>query len=470
MGNGRKILKWTGMVILAILVLLPVINAFDEKIAPEVAGLGSVPPAPIAQGENAYFALFGFQAPSGEDMHARGVKMVAEYEKIIHADPNSQTIPSPDAMLGEKRLQFIGGDKDLCRNSPDPHKCLAYYLGRSADTVRVLADNKLMLDRYLRLTGYPHFQETLPPVTATPVILSSSPMRTAHQLLLAKIAMYVKSGKTSDALAMIRRDTVFLRRIAAEGNTLLGKLIAFSFLSADMRALSEIISMQKLTPADIAVANNILRPLSEQERSLARAFQFEARYNRNLLSTMARDGNASILQGPSDPTKSDVPGVVGRWGQPLFRLFFKPNATFNIAGKTFIDVIALDAMKGPDYMVRLKERRGLTAERERSRIRLDMVYNPVGKFIVDAALPGFYGYSSRGHNLDGLVRLVALKVLLKEKAVPDSQVEQLLGTAGPRYADPYTNCPMQWDGKKRCIYFNGMNNDFELKQRFEVFL
>lgn len=473
MQNVKKILKWTGVVILTMLVLLLVINAFDEKIAPEVAALISAPPASVPQGENAYFVFFGFQAPPGEDMHARGVEMVAEYEKIIQTDPNSQTIPFPDAMLGEKRLQFVGSDKDLCRNSPEPHQCLAYYLSRSADTTRILTDNKLMVDRYLQLAGYPHFQETLPPVIATPLV-RFSPMRTAHQLLLAKIAMYVKRGNTSEALAMIRRDTVFLRRIAAESNTLLGKLNAFSLLSADMRALSEIISMQKLTPVDIAMANNILQPLTDQERRLARAFQFEARYNRNLLSIIAREGNVLILEMPSDSAKSRETGFMSRLDQQLdrlfYKLFFKPNATFNIAGRTFIDVIALDAMKCPDYVARLKERRGLTAERDRSRIRLDMVYNPIGKFIIDDALPAFYGYSSRGHNLDGLVRLVALKVLLKEKTVPDSRVEQLLGTAGPRYADPYTNRPMQWDGKKRCIYFNGMSDDLELKQRVEVFL
>jgi hypothetical protein len=468
MKNVGKILKWTGVVILAILVLLPAINAVDERLAPEVAELGSVP-APIPPGENAYFAIFGFQAPSGEDMHARGVEMVAEYEKIIQADPTSQAVLFPVAMLGEKRLQLVGGGKDLCHSAPDPYRCLAYYLRRSAETTRILADNTLMLDRYVQLIAYPHFQETLPPVTATAFNITS-PIRTAHQLFLAKIAMHVKNGKTSAALAMIRQDTVFLRRMAAEGNALLGKLVAFSLLSADIRALSEIISLQKLTPADIVMANNIVQPLTDQERSLARVCQFEARYVRNLVSTMARDGNASILQGLSEPTKSGEPGVVSRVGQFFFRLFFKPNATFNIAGRTFIDVMALDAMKGPDYSARLKERRGLTVERDRSRIRLDMVYNPVGKFYIDAAVQVLYGYSRRGHDLDGLMRLVALKVLVKQKAVPDSQVEHLLGTAGPRYADPYASRPMQWDGKKRCIYFNGMNESFELKQRVEVLL
>jgi len=99
-----------------------------------------------------------------------------------------------------------------------------------------------------------------------------------------------------------------------------------------------------------------------------------------------------------------------------------------------------------------------------------MAYNPIGKFIIDDALPAFYSYSSRGHNLEGLMRLVALKLLVKEKAVPDARIEQFFGTAGPRYADPYTNGPMQWDGKKRSIYFKGMNKDLELKQLVEISL
>lgn len=322
MQNVKKLLKWTSVVMLSILVLLVLINAFDEKVAPEVEQLVSAPLATVPQSENAYFALFGFQAPSGEDMHVRGVEMVAVYEKAIQADPNSQAIPSPDTMLGEKRLQFVGNDKDLCRSSLDTNHCVAYYIGRSADTTRILADNKLMLDRYLQLTGYPHFQEILPPVVATPMV-HISPMRTAHQLLLAKIAMYVKNGATSGALAMIRRDTVFQRRIAAESTTMIGKLSAFSLLSADMRALSEIISMQKLTPADIAVANNILQPLTDQERRLARAFQFEARYNRNLLSLIAREGNALILEMPSDSARSRETDFMSRLDQQLDRLFYK---------------------------------------------------------------------------------------------------------------------------------------------------
>ena len=65
MQNVKKILKWTGVVILTMLVLLLVINAFDEKIAPEVAALISAPPASVPQGENAYFVFFGFRAPPG---------------------------------------------------------------------------------------------------------------------------------------------------------------------------------------------------------------------------------------------------------------------------------------------------------------------------------------------------------------------------------------------------------------------
>jgi len=456
-----KILLWIVLSLVFVVLLLLAINAFDEDLSPEATALVLEPGTPVPPNENAYFTVFGFQAPPGQDAHARGIEIVGEYEKILKADPFVDPVRSLDEMLGKDRLQFKGDEKKLCSRSPDSSRCITYYMGNTGDVDRLLADNKLLLERYFKLTSYPHYRETLPVVVASPLPHLSF-VRMAHQLMLAKTALLVKEGKVAAALSQLQRDAVFNRRMAEEGSTLISKLIALSLLSSDARALSEIIAANKLSAVDIARANAILKPLSAAERNFNKAFRNEAAVMRNAVSDGIKEGKFFTIYGASS-----------RWDRvkwQLVRPFYKPNATINVLSKNYAHIVELDALSAKD----LAERTGSGKEAEFIRaaqaLRWDMVYNPVGKFIVAIAIPDFTGYLVRGHKADGLMRLVSLQLLLKENRIQDARLEQFIKESGPRYADPYTGGVMRWDEKKRTLYFESIDTSYTLKERIEVAL
>ncbi len=65
------------------------------------------------------------------------------------------------------------------------------------------------------------------------------------------------------------------------------------------------------------------------------------------------------------------------------------------------------------------------------------------------------------HDLDGLVRLVALHSEIVAKGVKDEDVPQFFTAADKRYANPWTEKPMQWDAKARQLYFEPQSRRYK---------
>ena len=78
------------------------------------------------------------------------------------------------------------------------------------------------------------------------------------------------------------------------------------------------------------------------------------------------------------------------------------------------------------------------------------------------------------HNLDGLMRLVAAQLGIKQQRIADHAVIGFLEKLDDSYRDPYTGAPLRWDPEKRALYFEGMprrgTGDALLGKRIEVSL
>jgi len=458
----KKILLWSALFFAVLLLLLFIVNAFDEDLSPEISTLATVPGAAVAQQENGYFNFYGFAAPAGQDAHQRGVELVREYEQTTAGDQKRTIASGEDRNREDNSIGFVGDRSKLCGRSSTSDQCLAFYARHGGDTSRLLADNMLLLERYDRLIRYRHFQLTVKPYPTIP-IPSFDLVRTAHQLWLAKISRLLEQGERAAVLAALQQEASFSRRMAEESSSMIDKLIAFMILSDDLRALSGIISMHNLMPAEKVAAEAILRPLTEPEMSFGRVFRYEFEMNRNFLTSAVKGGHLYALFESESTYEAASFLSKAKWF--FIRPLLNVNATLNLLHRRYVNTLEFDALSAKVFAARMKAG---NVNRNGTALRWNMIYNPAGK-VYDAVLtPDYSEYTGRGHKLDGLMLLVSLQLLLKEKTVPKNSIVQFIKNSGPRYADPYTDDPMRWNEKNNSIYFEASDGSGGLTDRVEI--
>ena len=147
------------------------------------------------------------------------------------------------------------------------------------------------------------------------------------------------------------------------------------------------------------------------------------------------------------------------WDRALAVLFYKPNATVNLKYRYFEKVLVL-----ADTPARTLADTARQIDADISEItnplRVNIVYNPVGKILVAIAAvspEGYARYVARTHNLDGTMRLLRLQMDIYGKKVAMRDVGSHLDKSPTDLLDPYTDKPFRWEPTKRELWFEGVN-------------
>ncbi|MEK6551752.1 MAG: hypothetical protein AABZ50_08985 [Pseudomonadota bacterium] len=483
-GALRRMRFW-GNVALAVLLGLPVAlslliaaaNCCDETPTPEVISASEFKIDDIPPEKNSYYALVGMIAPAGKDPHAWGreiVRSANEYhalpehlrdeegprymEMINHPRRFRYRNPFPPVETSRTRN---GGDKPVAHNRSKQRKdfcpenavrCLPEYARQAALIDKAMAENRELIARYRSQYRYPHFREMIIPELSSPLPRYA---HLPHDLVRAVIGREAVRGNDAGVVRALAEDTRYWRLVLREGRHLLSKMIAAKYISDNARLASEIISSRPLTRPDLDTLGGTFAPLDADELSLQSALHAEFASARRLFSTLLpRFGTTECWERFARCMSS--------------KLVYQPDATVNLMYMHYKTGIAATRLPGPEYTSYMENRppRG-----EFSLWRWHLVYNPAGKYMMHVGRPLFEGYSGRLRNLDGLLRLVQLRIDIRIAALPDSKIEALL--AASRHKDPYTNKPMKWDARTRSIYFMGMRrSDLEtpplLSERFEI--
>jgi hypothetical protein len=193
----------------------------------------------------------------------------------------------------------------------------------------------------------------------------------------------------------------------------------------------------------------IVRPMDFAERRLSRGIEIDVRYASDLLSDE----------------------VTHRRDRPIGErayswLLLKPNASRNLVYSLAREWLTLDRAPTADYL------RAETATIARLQRRvpkvpsLDLAYNPTGKVIAAIAYGDHWPkYFRRSIDADGLLRLVSLQVQIAAAGLKGDDIPVFLAESNPRYFDPYSGKPMQWD-KTRGLYFRGYSDRLPDKDGF----
>ncbi len=427
--------------------ILIAINLADEDLTTEAKQFiedPSPPPPTIPEAQNAFYAFLGFTSEEGTDIHAKGKSIVETYHKAIHDNPyvKWEGYPGP-VLFGTERVNFKGKSDALC--SKETPSCLAHAAKSEAAVRQLLKDNATLVARYRSFSTYTAYENPMRITLTTPLPNFFDTRQTANLLMTDAVRMAAQ-GRVDEAFGILLDDLAFWRRLQPGRQMLIEKMVKAAQVNADLQILSELISRYGVPRKRERQIATVLEPLTDRERDMVAVMRTEA-----LMMDSMRD-RALLL------ANANVEGwAMGRLGAYLAMPFYQPNATFNRYAHAWAFQMEMARVPPANFVEQL------AAHEQRfkdsfSNVQLHWYdwYNPIGKLFFAIGSPGsFAKFPARMHDLDGLMRLVALQAQIKQRAIPDSKIEGYLEKAGPEYHDPYTNKPMRWNAEKRSLWFEG---------------
>lgn len=423
------------------------INAVDEELTSEAKKLiEEVPPPPTVPSEyNAFYAVLGFPAQVGQDIHAWGSARVEAYHKAIREDPRAKwRYVDPTTASGAERVDFRGAIKTLCTR--DVPSCLAHVSKSERSVAELLKDNATLVSRYRGLYRYRAYENPLLLTLTTP-FPSFFHIGTTADLILTDTALKATRGRVDAAFSAVMEDMAFWRRMLPGRQLLIEKMVKASRLSADLRVLSELIGRYGVPKNRDRQLAELLGPLTDRERGMEAVFRNEA-----ILTGAIRD--RELLKA----TPGSEGGALESVGVYLAMPFYQPNAMFNRHAQAWALRLELAKVPASRFVEQLVQYQRRFEEFEKqNEVHWYDWYNPIGKILFAIAGPGHLGRSVACiHDLEGLLRLVALQAQIKQRAIADAKIETFLGTAGAQYHNPYADAPMRWDAAKRSLSFDGL--------------
>lgn len=447
----KKGLKWTGIVLGGLIVFVVLINAFDEELSPEAQALLKPPVDTVPPEENGFYYLMGINAPRGVDPYELGRKIVVAHNDAVSKWASAGGIA--EKLAGPAKVKIKGEAFSVCNLRKQ--KCLDQYVKERVLIRRLASQNILLLARANRLLQYRHYRGT---AVLNFDFLTPTYSYAFQNLRLAQIGLKVREGKLSQALKQLEKDARFWRMSISESRTLIGKLVGTSYLTMDLRLLSEIIARYQLSPAQASIAQRILQPLSAEALSSKAVLNSERAFTvRSLLyvDNLSKEDRELIFEGQ------------GFLSSTLQGHFYKPNASANryiriLASYGLVEHTA-PAPKLLDYVQNVLD----VKQQEHGGIGLDIIYNPVGKIVIaiSSSFQSYIYYAARPHNLDCTRRLVVTQLDLKTKRLPVSKITAYLAALPKDLRNPYNGNSPAWDAKAKSISFMCMARDSEAREK-----
>ena len=413
-------IKWLSVLFLGLILLICAINAFDENLTPETLALLEVPANRLADEDNLYLALMGFNAPPGQDILNHGQTRLNEYEKDLEAIRKGQN--STEIFPKKKALSLE------CSGKVDFIQPLTSSVWRDVDGHRAeiesrLSDNKELYARYHSLhalTGY--YDKSTPGIYQQFGYVPKE----IRSLFLANVALRMKSRDArlqTKAMADLEKDIQIWRTMLVGNGSLISPMIAVANLQADFLLLADMIADQSLDLSVFAVAiERMTTPFDPSDWKISKSFVYEYRVIATVYEQLERDAGALWRSGQVEGA-----GQTEWWQRGLAQIqfhFFKKNSTLNLNAEAVSYHIKMADAK-PEAM--LAAQQAIIEWQEKSSVfGLGMVHNPIGKILVEIAAPSYGDYALRAFDAAALQRLVKLGYEIRRQAIPEKDIPQFI--------------------------------------------
>ena len=219
--------------------------------------------------------------------------------------------------------------------------------------------------------------------------------------------------------------------------------VAFGFTAG---TLTELVHLYPNAVEMRAFPRDAIEPEGEPACNLSAAYADEL------------EGLAEYLRQPLNVERDG--GLGGAFMGFLIRHFLKVNASHNYFYERIRQQLAVFAAPDEEFRSKLEA----YERRYTERFSWDLAYNPVGKLVL-MRHAGFM--ESQGHcrALTGLLRLASLQFGIHKEHIADADIPKFISASGPKYANPLTGKPMQWNEKERQLVMLGTDGDRYLSVR-----
>ncbi|HKE47246.1 MAG TPA: hypothetical protein VKB52_04215, partial [Rhodanobacteraceae bacterium] len=324
-----RVVLWAVAAIVALPVLVYLaalaINWRDQRPSPEALALAADEPASksVEDENNAYVYLLGFSAPRDADPATAGAARAAWIRKLrsdpslgIETDPGPNALPDHEQLFEPLRNVSCAIDGGM--------QCFDALNGARDTIERVTAEQSWLIDRYRLLLSYVEWADI-----TTGDIRSVYPEITGilqgRRLYYLRAWLLAVAGDADGVRTALDADLELWRLSLRDSSTVLSKMIAEGRFREHLAWGTLILRRLPPEARAAAIPASWRRPLTNEERSMNRAFRGEWRFAQNSLRTMAGSGLTSV--SPSGRGKSIT--LEQRISSALATPFFKVQATLN---------------------------------------------------------------------------------------------------------------------------------------------
>ncbi|WP_162043713.1 hypothetical protein [Undibacterium sp. YM2] len=454
-GNKLKMLgRWSIRALLLLLLivlvltgLFLVINWKDETLTDQAQVLLQERTVQLPDAQNGFYILKMMDAPADTDVFKAGVEKT-NAERALYLK-NRATYQSLQNTTPQQGIKF-SWDQRNCQRAVN---CVQDTLAHRGELSEQMKNNHLLLQRYEQMQTMGGFEERLLPSINADFPLYGLLLK-AMEMQTAQAVFDIADGKLETGLQVLENNQRYARLVLKNSYLMYSKMVAMTGLRKQVRTVSELAT---LYPALLAQyperMKQLASPMSDAERSLSAAFAHEAlagmHFNLDL-----RDSNQSAQVADA----GDVSWPV----HSSLKYSYQPNATNNLLAQYWDILINTAKQQTPDMAAMKKQLAELETHRLGSGIFSfhHYVYNPTGKMLVQAGIPGFYTpYLEKSIDTVGYMRLVALQLEILEKKIPEADISRFVANAHQAYRNPHDGSAMIWDASKRQLQFAGHEKD-----------
>jgi hypothetical protein len=383
-----RMLIISSVVLIFVVVIVIAVNMPDEElgIGPKELTYDRASPERPTEG-NAYFAMLGFEASTGEDIYAVGQQAHSAYADLVVTGPIDLSHLVED-ILGPP-IGFVRTFHPQCEN--DKSNCLSLYKQSQDVYSRLFVENELILARYARLKEYSHFEDLMSFRPWHTSIKFHPAIYSAHVLKVAEAANLFNKADHRRGLELIVADIRLWRKIFAGTGDHDGKIYSQLALNQNYTLLDEMSTIMIAGGDNLEGIDEAITPLTATEKSLDLAFDKDFR---TLYWTLSHG------LWPLDMTRMSL----------LERYFFKTNSTLNRAFEIFHSMKKVVRAKPVQFETEWSLLNGMLKAAERK--RLGLIYNPLGKLFIAASFDseGGRNWNISLHALDSKISRIRKKV------------------------------------------------------------
>ncbi len=435
---------------LAVVVYLAAIatNWRDEPPSADSLRLASLYESrpPVADADNAFVYLLGFEAPLGMDPRTVGARRLAWLQGSDGAPFDRAADPQATKLTYTSGHPAIQQFLTVCGN--DSRDCAAAFSDSDAVFEQWTAAHPWLLDRYLELIAYGGWREHIPGIAGP--WADYAPALAGQLLLLLQTKRLAAQDDAEGVAALLGSDARFWRMVLRSSDSVLTTMIATAALRRGFEWGNLAVRSLPAGRGAAAVPSEWLTPMTAEELSLRSALVGEWVF---VLGSLRDLGRADFATEQS---------LGARASALLTRQLLQPQATLNRRSAYLTALIAtLDApLLG---FAAAADAASSLAERTAAERSLRSLYNAAGQ--VWLAGPADYApYARRVADVEGMRRAALATVTLRDAGIPAPDMAAALAASPLR--NPYDDQPLRWDANAEAVVFVGLEPGERGEHRF----